>query len=258
MNIHFHKYQGAGNDFIMVDNRDMSFPKDAVLIEKMCHRRWGIGADGLILLESDNEFSFRMEYYNSDGKQSTMCGNGGRCIVAFARYLNVFSHDRVSFRAIDGMHQARIEGDKVYLKMQDVVDISEVSGGYFTHTGSPHHVVFSNDISVLDVMKKGAEIRYGVYQTEGANVNFVQIAGENRLKVRTYERGVENETYSCGTGAIASAVVSYHTKKIGQSPVFIETLGGALQVSFEYKEGKYSEVWLNAEAVRVFEGVYES
>ena len=196
----FYKYQGTGNDFVIIDNRDGVFDKkNTNLIAKLCDRRFGIGADGLILLENHDDVDFRMVYYNSDGNESTMCGNGGRCLVAFAKEINVIDNEAI-FLAIDGMHHATIEDDIVKLQMQDVIGIKIFDKHVFIDTGSPHHVEVRENIDVIDIQKEGASIRYGQpYNKEGANVNFVEKISDTVFAVRTYERGDEGETFSCGT-----------------------------------------------------------
>ena len=208
--IRFFKYQGTGNDFIMIDNRMKTFPKgDPKLVANLCHRRFGIGADGLILLEEDKENDFAMVYYNSDGNPSTMCGNGGRCIVAFAYKLGLIQKDETTFSAPDGLHRALFKNGMIHLQMQDVNQINKVKKGLSLNTGSPHYVEIVKNLPELDVKREGAKIRYGTpFNIEGINVNFVEPIAENRFKVRTYERGVEDETYSCGTGAVATAEAS--------------------------------------------------
>ncbi|UMB60618.1 diaminopimelate epimerase [Lutibacter sp. A80] len=255
MKIHFYKYQGAGNDFIMVDNRDLSFPKkNTQLINKLCDRRFGIGADGLILLEpSDNE-DFTMVYFNADGNEGSMCGNGGRCIVAFAKQLAVINN-KTTFNAVDGLHFATIENEIVSLKMIDVTEV-EVSNEYaFLNTGSPHHVSFTENISDLNVKEVGAKIRYGApYFETGTNVNFTEKTATDAFKVRTYERGVEDETLACGTGVTAVAIAAHKTNKTNATNIKVEVLGGNLEVSFEKIGNSYTNVFLKGPAQFVFEG----
>lgn len=254
MEIYFYKYEGTGNDFVMIDNRLGQFFASRAIVERLCHRRFGIGADGLILLENDDEVDFRMRYFNSDGNESTMCGNGGRCVVKFAQFLCVFSGNETVFRAADGIHKATIDMDRVSLQMQNVSQISECFGGYFLHTGSPHHVVFCDDVKSVDVKREGAKIRYEIYGSEGANVNFVQILPDRQLKIRTYERGVEDETYSCGTGAVAAAIAAYDTGRVKNNEVTLQTEGGILEVSLLSKECEYQKVYLKGCVGKVFEG----
>ena len=253
--IKFYKYQGTGNDFVMIDNRNLSFPKnDIQLINKMCDRRFGIGADGLILLENDAELDFKMVYYNSDGNESTMCGNGGRCLVAFAHFLGVF-RDKARFNAIDGLHEAEIKQNIVKLKMIDVEEIKVVDKDYVLNTGSPHFVRYIDDVVHFDVYKNGFEIRNShPYKKEGINVNFISKISENELFVRTYERGVEDETYSCGTGVTASCLTLMKNTEF--SEVLVKTLGGNLKVYAEKHNDGFVNIWLEGAAEQVFEGSF--
>ncbi|UMB53891.1 diaminopimelate epimerase [Lutibacter sp. A64] len=255
MKIHFYKYQGAGNDFIMVDNRDLSFPKtNKQLINKLCDRRFGIGADGLILLEPSENEDFTMVYFNADGNEGSMCGNGGRCIVAFAKQLAVINN-KTTFNAVDGLHFASIENEIVSLKMIDVTDIEVSDTHAFLNTGSPHHVSFTEEISDLNVKEVGAKIRYGApYFETGTNVNFVEKTATDSFKVRTYERGVEDETLACGTGVTAVAIAAHNSNKTSDTSIKIEVLGGNLEVSFEKIKNTYTNVFLKGPAQFVFEG----
>jgi len=255
MKLHFYKYQGAGNDFIMVDNRDLSFPKtNTHLINKLCNRRFGIGADGLILLETSDDVDFTMVYYNADGNEGSMCGNGGRCIVAFAKQLNVIKNE-TTFNAVDGLHFATIENEIISLKMIDVSEIEVSENHAFLNTGSPHHIQFSNNIAKINVKELGAKIRYGApYFKTGTNVNFAEKKAANSFKVRTYERGVENETLACGTGVTAVAIAAHNTHKTNSNSIKIEVLGGNLEVSFEKIKNTYTNVFLKGPAQFVFEG----
>lgn len=253
----FYKYQGTGNDFVMIDNREGEFPKDnEKLIAHLCDRRFGIGADGLILLENDPQYDFRMVYYNSDGRQSTMCGNGGRCVVAFAKQLKVIERETL-FIAIDGEHRATIEGDSyVRLQMKNVTSVEAHPDYVFLNTGSPHHVQWVDDVETVDVKNQGAAIRYGTLYADkgGSNVNFVS-KGENGFKVRTYERGVEDETYSCGTGVTAVAIALHHTQQTEVQNITLHTRGGDLQVSFDRVGEGYENIYLSGSAQFVFEGI---
>ncbi len=250
----FYKYQGTGNDFVIIDNRNNFFPKENTeLVAKLCDRRFGIGADGLILLENASEADFRMVYYNSDGNESSMCGNGGRCIVAFAKKLGIIQNE-TTFIATDGFHYATINKDTVSLQMKDVDQIKQADNYVFLDTGSPHHIVFEDDLEKLDVKTKGAEIRYSnLYGKEGSNVNFVKQIGENSFAIRTYERGVENETLSCGTGATAVAIAMSELGRTTSNKIHIKVQGGDLQITFTKGNG-YKKVFLTGEAVLVFEG----
>jgi len=254
MQLTFYKYQGTGNDFVMIDNRDNSFPKDDTkLVAFLCDRKFGIGADGLILLENDVTVDFKMVYYNSDGNESTMCGNGGRCLVAFANYLEVFKTE-TTFVAVDGLHYATIENGIVSLQMQDVLEIREKSNYSFLDTGSPHHVQIVEELEKFDVAKEGEKLRYGLYGKEGSNINFVEQSSSDVFSVRTYERGVEGETLSCGTGVTAVAIAMHKAKKTLHNKIDINVLGGALKVKFDTNSKGYKNVFLIGAARSVFKG----
>lgn len=256
MQINFYKYQGTGNDFIMIDNRQDVFSKnDTKLVESLCDRRFGIGADGLILLENDNETDFRMVYYNSDGNQSSMCGNGGRCLVAFAKSLGIIQN-KATFIATDGLHHATIsENGIVSLQMKDVDEVRIEDDYVFLDTGSPHHVQLVEDLEHFDVKAKGAAIRYSaLYGKSGSNVNFVSQKSADTFSLRTYERGVEDETLSCGTGATAVAIAMKALGKTDADKVNLNVEGGKLEVSFTPTEGKYVDVFLKGPATFVFKG----
>lgn len=256
MQVNFHKYQGTGNDFIMIDNRHDVFPKNNTnLVESLCDRRFGIGADGLILLENDNETDFRMVYYNSDGNQSSMCGNGGRCLVAFAKSLGIIEN-KTTFIATDGLHHATIsENGIVSLQMKDVDEVRIEDSYVFLDTGSPHHVQLVEDLEHFDVKAKGAAIRYGaLYGKPGSNVNFVSQRSTDTFSLRTYERGVEDETLSCGTGATAVAIAMKALGKTEADKINLNVEGGKLEVSFTSTKGKYVDVFLKGPATFVFEG----
>ena len=257
--MHFHKYQGTGNDFVLIDDRARAFDEtDQPLIARLCHRRFGIGADGLILLRNRPDFDFEMVYFNADGHPSSMCGNGGRCTAAFARLLGLIT-DKANFLAVDGSHEARLEPDgTVRLRMSDVAP-PQAAGpdAVFLHTGSPHHVRFlPAGLAGLDVVAQGRALRYGPpYGAAGANINFVETPADpaQPWHLRTYERGVEDETLSCGTGATAAALAAH--ARGAASPVRLHTPGGELQVSFEpLPNGGFAHVWLSGPAVRVFGG----
>jgi len=259
MQLQFFKYHGTGNDFVMIDNRLNTFPKnDSKLIAKLCHRRFGIGADGLLLLENDNLTDFRMVYYNSDGNESSMCGNGGRCIVAFAKKLGIISDD-ATFVATDGLHHATLlENDTVSLQMKDVDDVKINPDYIFLNTGSPHHVTIVHDLPNYDVKTNGAKIRYSdLYGTAGSNVNFVSAKSSTHFVLRTYERGVEDETLSCGTGATATAIAMHAIGKTKSNQVDLDVQGGKLKVSFEKNDKIYQNVLLIGSATFVFEGTIE-
>lgn len=250
----FYKYQGTGNDFVMIDNRKDTFPKDnANLVASLCDRRFGIGADGLILLENDAETDFKMVYYNSDGNESTMCGNGGRCLAAFANFLGIIG-EKGSFMAVDGLHHVILTGNMVSLQMQDVAAIQQKGKYAFLNTGSPHHVQLVDDLSNFDVPKEGAKLRYGIYGEKGSNINFVNQSNADTFEVRTYERGVEDETFSCGTGVTAVALAMHSSGKTNGNVVNVSTPGGALKISFEQDDEGYKKIFLSGPAKQVFKG----
>ncbi len=258
MKIEFYKYQGTGNDFVMIDNRNNNFQKSKNVIQELCDRRFGIGADGLILLENDTETDFRMVYYNSDGNPSSMCGNGGRCLVAFAKKLQIIK-DTTTFIATDGLHHATIdENQLVSLQMKDVTFIKIAENYLFLDSGSPHHIEMVTDLKTINVKKIGAEIRYSeLYGSEGSNINFVYQVAKNEFAIRTYERGVEDETLSCGTGATAVAIAMHANKKTNANLISIQVEGGTLEVSFIENNGNYSSVFLKGLATFVFKGTVE-
>lgn len=256
MDFQFYKYQGAGNDFVLIDDRKRIFPAHQQYIEKICDRHFGVGADGLILLQDDDQLDFKMVYFNSDGRESTMCGNGGRCVVRFARKLGLIEN-RTQFNAIDGVHEAILEEGKIHLKMTDVPEVFANMDFVFLNTGSPHHVEFVKDVEKVDVLKIGARIRSGEpYFEEGTNVNFIEITSDHSLKIRTYERGVEGETLACGTGVTAAAIAAFETGKVKEKEISVKAVGGDLAVRFERTlSGSYENVWLTGPAEFVFEGV---
>jgi diaminopimelate epimerase len=259
MQIEFYKYQGTGNDFVMIDNRSNFFPKDNIqLIARLCDRRFGIGGDGLILLENDTETDFKMVYYNSDGNQSSMCGNGGRCLVAFAKKLNVIQ-DSTTFIATDGVHHASVaDNGIVSLQMIDVADIKITPDYVFMNTGSPHHIQLVEDLEHYNVKENGASIRYGeLYGKQGSNINFVKKIDETTFSLRTYERGVEDETLACGTGATAVAIAMNVLGKTKANSIDLNVEGGKLVVSFDKKDGQFTNVFLKGPAEFVFKGTIE-
>ncbi len=257
MRIQFSKYHGAGNDFIIIDNRKNQFSPETSLINKLCHRQFGIGADGLMLLELDPYSDFKMRYFNSDGKESTMCGNGGRCIVLFAKSLGIIN-TQTNFNGVDGLHNATIvDKNTVNLKMKDVDNIEHDDDFYLLNSGSPHYVTFVKDVDKIDVGTEGRLIRQSVLaESGGVNVNFVQITSGG-IKIRTYERGVEGETLACGTGAVASAIATNHWLEEQKNDYQINARGGILNVSFiKSDDEKYTNIWLKGPAMHVFDGLY--
>lgn len=257
MKIYFNKYHGTGNDFIIIDNRNRQTGRgNTTLFRKMCDRHFGIGADGLMLLGEKEGYDFEMTYFNSDGNESTMCGNGGRCIVAFARNLGIIENN-ARFIAPDGLHHARIENNIVSLSMSDVDPPGHVSGDHFINTGSPHFIVPVPDVSKMDVFSMGRKLRMSdSFAPGGTNVNFVETTNDGII-VRTYERGVENETLSCGTGVTAAAISSMWEKGPGKYRVKVKTMGGSLDVSFTIGEKKITSVCLTGPAEFVFSGEIE-
>ncbi|MDB4196573.1 diaminopimelate epimerase, partial [Flavobacteriaceae bacterium] len=222
-------------------------------ISKICSRHFGVGADGLILLENDNLYDFKMIYFNSDGKQTSMCGNGGRCIISFAKKLNIID-DKANFMAIDGIHEGIINNNLIKIKMNTVSEIQNINTGFLLDTGSPHFVKFCDSIDNINVFEFGRELRNNKEISEdGVNVNFTEVIDNSSIKVRTYERGVENETLSCGTGVIASALSAYEKGLVDTNRIKINTLGGELFVSFEFNN-IYKNIWLEGPAIEVYKG----
>lgn len=254
MLLEFYKYQGTGNDFILVDNREETFPKaDTKLVAFLCDRKFGIGADGLILLENDTHEDFKMVYYNSDGRPGSMCGNGGRCLVAFAKQLGIIE-DKTTFSAVDGLHKAYIENDIVSLLMQDVSEIRQEPDYTFLDTGSPHHVQIVNDLVNAEVYEEGKKLRYDLYGEKGSNINFVKPLDDSTFSVRTYERGVEDETLSCGTGVTATALAMHRMGKTKNNDITVKTLGGDLRVKFDSSDKGYRHIYLIGPAALVYKG----
>jgi diaminopimelate epimerase len=255
MTLTFYKYQGTGNDFILIDDRQNQFPLGHVsLIEHLCHRRFGIGADGLILLRNHAASDFEMLYHNADGKIGSMCGNGGRATVQFAHDLGVIS-DKTTFMAADGLHEAHLKDGWVHLKMSDVSGVEKNEDFFFMNTGSPHYVAWVEKLHDFQVFEEGKKIRYNDrFREKGTNVNFMEQDGMV-LNVRTYERGVEDETYSCGTGVTAAAIAASYSGWI--PPVRIATKGGDLAVSFERNGDTFSNIYLMGPAKKVYEGTVE-
>jgi diaminopimelate epimerase len=258
MKLSFVKAHGTGNDFILADNRRQEITLTQEQAAMLCHRRFGIGADGLMLLETEPGADFRMVYYNSDGRISSMCGNGGRCITAYARELGLIDR-RAEFMAADGRHEATIGDDgEVSLRMNDVRNIEKGDGFFFVDTGSPHYVRIVEDVNGVDVLREGRAIRNSDrFREEGTNVNFIALS-DNDLQVRTYERGVEDETYSCGTGVTAGAIIAAYNKMIPGNYCRVKTLGGNLEVKFEkVLDQNFYNIWLKGPAVKVFEGTID-
>lgn len=256
MNIEFYKYQGTGNDFILLDNREKIYDALSIAqVKGLCDRHFGIGADGLMLLNNKEGYDFEMIYFNSDGNPGSMCGNGGRCMVEFASKMGIKKKE-YNFLASDGVHQAEIDLEKkVSLKMQDVKNVDFSLDHYVLDTGSPHYVKYVKDVAAANVVEEGGRIRRSKeFAEKGINVNFVEIVSDDQIYVRTYERGVENETLSCGTGVTAAALISAHND-IGFNTVEVKTKGGNLSVEFEKKsETEFTDIWLSGPVDLVFSG----
>ena len=259
MKLTFFKYQGTGNDFILVDNRKNEISLTIGQILDLCDRRFGIGADGLMLLNEKAGYDFEMKYFNADGNEGSMCGNGARCMIKFVYHLGIH-REMYKFLAVDGTHEAEIGTDGIVsLKMKDVRTIKKFHSDFIVDTGSPHYIKMVPQVSDLDVYKKGYEIRHSKeFEDEGINVNFVEQTDEpDKIIVRTYERGVEDETLSCGTGVTAAALVCYHNEN-GLNEVEVKTSGGLLTVEFDrVDEDRFENIWLCGPAERVFEGTVE-
>lgn len=254
----FFKYQGTGNDFILIDDRPLNFPiKDVSLIARLCDRRFGIGADGLIVVQNAASSDFKMVYFNADGNESTLCGNGARCTIAFAKFLGCIESE-TTFEAIDGLHNAVIGGSHVSLQMHDVTEIGNFEKHSFLDTGSPHHIELVEDLRNFDVFNNGKKIREGApYGKAGANVNFVEQLSDDQFSIRTYERGVEDETLSCGTGATAVALAMHKIGKTDATKIKINVVGGELEIQFKATDQGYSDVFLSGPAEQVFSGTFE-
>jgi diaminopimelate epimerase len=261
--IHFFKYQATGNDFVLIDNRSGEYSFSVDQIKAICDRKFGVGGDGLMLIEKHPSAHFNLQYYNSDGSQS-LCGNGSRAAVKMAASLGLVN-GKARFEAFDGIHDAEIrDGGLIRLKMNDVREIKKISGDYFINTGSPHYIRFVSDLKNYPVFESGRKIRYSdAYSPGGTNVNFVERSDENSIFVRTYERGVENETLSCGTGVTAAALAASYLGL--KSPVTVHTLGGDLQVEFKNRQSGqpsgqadiFDDIYLVGPAKLVFEGDLE-
>lgn len=264
MPISFSKYHGSGNDFIIIDDRAVSFPSDnKELIAQLCHRRFGIGADGLILLQPSTLFHYRMRIFNCDGMEAAMCGNGLRCLVHFINSLGL-SEDVLCVETMHGMVRCSINGEKITIQINRPYTISQslcVDVGterfHFcvVNTGVPHAVIFVKDVSCVDVQNVGRSIRYDkVLPDEGANVNFVQILSSDSLKIRTYERGIEGETMSCGTGAAAAAYAALKEGCVTAPLKIIPLSAEPLWVNVEHEGAEVMHMYLAGGAVKMFEG----
>lgn len=255
MNIPFVKYQGTGNDFVIIDNRELTIP--SLDVAAICHRRFGVGADGLMLLQNKEGFDFEMVYYNSDGNLSSMCGNGGRCIVHFANSLGLGKNNQFHFIAVDGPHHATVEQDIVSLEMIPVTHFEKRGDNVvILNTGSPHYIQFIDTLpEKYPLIEFAKSIRYGdEFQKNGINVNIVYPDQNGELHMRTYERGVEDETYSCGTGVTAAVLAYDILRNTNKQLVRVQTPGGSLSVSFQKQGNEYRDIILTGPAVPVFEG----
>jgi diaminopimelate epimerase len=259
MQIKFTKYEGTGNDFLLLNNLDGYFSNLTIeQIQKMCKRRFGVGADGLIKINLSEKASFYMDYYNADGSQS-FCGNGARCAVHFAKQIGIDLSDTIKFEAIDGIHEASIEGGLVKLKMIDVPSIDKKGDAFELYTGSPHYIQLSEDISTKHVISLGRSIRFSEpYKDQGINVNVLKEIDSNHIAIATYERGVEDETLSCGTGATACALLWDFISSESLNEVFVKVKGGELSVQFERnQQDGYSNIYLIGPATKVYDGIIE-
>lgn len=257
MQIPFSKYQGTGNDFVLVDDRDKRFPtENMTAVRQICHRKFGVGSDGLILIQPDKEAGFYMNFFNPDGSQS-YCGNGSRCAVHFAQRIGMVG-DRSTFRAIDGMHEGRVDGNQVTTSILPVAGVEKRGEDFLINTGSPHYIVFCEDAESIDLITEAREIRYNdEFKSAGVNVNFVQIISPGQLKMRTYERGVEDETLSCGTGVTAAAIAHMASAEVDLNKVKVETRGGHLEVvAQKQRDGAFSEIALSGPVQETFTGTY--
>ncbi|MFI3267745.1 MAG: diaminopimelate epimerase [Rikenellaceae bacterium] len=258
--IQFYKYQGAGNDFVLIDNTKGDVTLTSEQIAQMCNRNIGIGSDGLMMLEKDENYDFYMRYFNADSSEVAMCGNGGRCIVLFAQHLGIIK-DKTTFNSLDGIHTAEVIEDDgfngtVRVKLIDVYGVAEYKESLFLNTGVPHYIEFVKNIEFIDIQKVGSEIRYNErFRPDGTNANFVEVTGEGTIKVRTYERGVEGETLACGTGATASAIATCIKYQPDTTSFLIKVMGGELKVDFEkVSKESYKNIYLEGPAKFVFQG----
>lgn len=259
MKIQFHKYSATGNDFVLIDDRNLSFPTDNIkLIKKICGRKIGVGADGVILLQPSETSDFQMRHFNPDGSEAEMCGNGARSIIRFAKSLGIIK-EKARFQSMLDSHEGMISDEWIKIKMNPVRNMdlkrqvklpADLENGGYLEIGVPHFIVFTNKINEVDVNKIGREISHNPVFIKGTNVNFVQIISGNRIHIRTFERGVEEETLSCGTGATASAILAYKLKKV-RPPVMVAVPGGELIIDFETN---YENIWLSGPAEEVYQG----
>ena len=255
MDIKFSKYQGTGNDFIIINNISNFFPKDDnKLISKLCDRKFGIGADGLILIDNHSSLPFEMTYYNSDGFIGSMCGNGARCSVHFS-FLNKIIKSKTKFNAFDGVHNGIVDHDVINISMSDVIDFEKYEDYLFIDTGSPHLVKYVQDVNSIDLINVSQKIQHSNQFNEGVNVNFISKSSDNSFQIRTYERGVEDETLSCGTGAVAAAIALNILSLADSSEINLKTKGGLLNIKFKKSKNKYTDIYLSGKVEKVFDGI---
>lgn len=255
MDIKFSKYQGTGNDFIIINNISNFFPKDNnKLISKLCDRKFGIGADGLILIDNHSSLPFEMTYYNSDGFIGSMCGNGARCSVHFS-FLNKIIKSKTKFNAFDGIHNGIVDHDLINISMSDVIGFEKYEDYLFIDSGSPHLVKYVQDVNSIDLINVSQKIQHSNQFKEGINVNFISKNTDNSFQIRTYERGVEDETLSCGTGAVAAAIALNILSLADSSEINLKTKGGLLNIKFKKSKNKYTDIYLSGKVKKVFDGI---
>lgn len=255
--INFYKYQGTGNDFILIDNQSLSFKSDKIAFaRKWCDRRFGIGSDGIIFIERSSDADFFVDFYNPDGSQS-FCGNGSRCAVRFVNLMGICTKETLTFEAIDGLHAAIIHSNEISVKMKDVVHVEVIGDDFFLNTGSPHYISF-DEKGNQSILEFGRKIRYSEsYKPGGTNVNLVRTIERNHIEVKTYERGVEDETFSCGTGVTACALSYAIKNNVAQGTVITDVKGGRLHVKFEKHENGFKNIWLQGPAEFVYQGIID-
>ena len=257
MTIRFHKYQGAGNDFVIIDNRNTHYDFTESQIQHLCNRHFGVGSDGLILLEESEKADFAMRFFNPDGSSGMMCGNGGRCIIAYAAAAGLFEKNCI-FEAPDGIHKGRMEEDGISLQMLNPTRITTFPDGIYMNTGTSHFVHFVDNLESLDLEAQGRKFRYDLRfeQYNGCNANFVRLENDDSISIRTYERGVEAETLACGTGITAAAIATAikQNKTDGKHITTVLARGGKLQLCYTKQGNDFSEVFLKGRADFVFLG----
>lgn len=252
----FYKYHGAGNDFVIIDRSEVPFELSVNQIKQICERRYGIGADGLMFYDSHNQLDFKMTYFNSDGSESSFCGNGARCIVQFGIDHKGLS-ETISFDFKGTPLGAKRKDDLIEINMSNVSRVERLDNdNLFLDTGSPHQIVWVSEVDKIDVESEGRALRHS-FSPAGCNVNFVELLGEDKLAIRTYERGVEAETHACGTGITAAAIAAYFDQKIATTEIELNALGGTLRVRFEPSNSGFVNIYLTGPAIQVFTGEIE-